>query len=153
VIHRKTDWSFRPTAKIGARKLLRGLTAMAEIIKHNDWESSYDDPGHPIPALRHLDVCTIKKGGGADLHIIIATPLQADDYSLNRLLNKIEGYLGHLQGDNFKKEAGEANPENTNIVVRIHPDSCREAFLLLEKSVEWVKDNKASLKVVELKDE
>jgi hypothetical protein len=126
---------------------------MAEIIKHNEWEGSYDDPDHPIPSIRHLDVCTIKKGGGADLFIVIATPLQADDYSLNRLLNKIEGYLSHIQSETFKQEAGEPNPENTNIMVRIHTDSCREAFLLLEKSLEWVKTNKASLKVVELKDD
>ena len=126
---------------------------MADIIRHNKPEDTYDDPEHPIPALRHLDVCTIKKGGGADLHIIIATPLQPDDYSLNRLLDKIEGYLGHIQSQTFKDEAGEPTPENTNIVVQIHRESCREAFALLEKSVDWVKDNKASLKVRELKDE
>lgn len=123
---------------------------MAEITQHNEWDRSYDDPNHPIPGLLQLDVCTIKKGGGADLHIVITSPLQADDYSLNRLLHKIEGYLGHIQSDGFKQQAGQPTPENTNIVVNIHSESCQEAYSLLEKSREWVRGNGASLKVVNL---
>lgn len=100
---------------------------MADIIRHNKPEDTYDDPDHPIPALRHLDVCTIKKGGGADLHIIIATPLQPDDYSLNRLLDKIEGYLGHIQSQKFKDEAGEPTPENGSNTPRIVPGGVRSS--------------------------
>ena len=125
---------------------------MAEIIKHAEPEDTYDDADHPIPSLTHLDICGIRKGGGADLVIIIAEPLQSDEYSLNRLLDKIEAYLGHIRSKEFADEAGEPDPSNTTIDVNIHPDSCREAFRLLEKSKEWVQVNGASLRVTLLDD-
>lgn len=126
----------------------------APIFQHNKPEDTYDDPSHPIPSLTHLDICTVLKGGGAILTIIIADPLQSDEYSLNRLLNKIEGYLGHILSDDFAKQAKvtEPTPENTSIEVRIHPNSCKEAFILLEQSKAWVRENKATLKIRPLED-
>lgn len=123
---------------------------MADIIKHNEFESTYDDPDHPIPSLTHLEVCTMLKGGGAELHVIISKPLQSDEYSLNRLLDKLEKYLAHIQSPSFVAAAGIPSPEKTSIVVNIHPDSCEEAFELLEKSKEWVKENRATLKIKRL---
>jgi carbamate kinase len=120
---------------------------MADIIKHAEFEDTYDDPGHPIPSLTYLEVCTILKNGGAELHIVIAKPLGADEYSLTRLLDKIEAYLGYIRSDDFKQQAGEPSPENTTIIVDIHPESSDEAFNLLEKSVSWVYDNGAALTV------
>jgi hypothetical protein len=120
---------------------------MAEIIKHNEFESTYDDPDHPIPSLTHLEVCTMLRGGGAELHIVISKPLQSDQHSLNRLLDKIEKYLGHIRSPAFIAEAGAPSPEKISIVVDIHPESCKEAFQLLEQSKEWVEENLASLKV------
>ena len=63
---------------------------ITEIIKHNEFEDTYDDPEHPIPSLTHLEVCPILKGDGAKSAIVIADPLASDDHSLNRLLDKIE---------------------------------------------------------------
>jgi len=125
---------------------------MADLIKHAEFEDTYDDADHPIPSLTHLDICGIREGGGADLVIIIAKPLQSDEYSLNRLLDKIEAYLGYIRSKAFEDEAGEPDPSNTAIIVRIHPDSCREAFRLLEKSKEWVQANDATLRVTLLDD-
>lgn len=42
---------------------------------HGEWEDNYDDPSHPIPSTSALDVEGIKKGGGADLIIVIARRL------------------------------------------------------------------------------
>lgn len=126
---------------------------MADITKHNEFQDTYDDPDHPIPSLTHLEVCTILKGGGADLHIVISKPLESDEYSLTRLLDKIEGYLGHIQSCEFTDQAGEPNPDTTSIIVNIHPKSSDEAFQLLNKSKEWVKENQASLKVKVLEDD
>ncbi len=118
---------------------------MVDIIKHNEGKDVYDDPDHPIPSLNHLDVCTIKKGGGADLAIIISKPLEANQYSLKRLQDKIENYLGYILSAKFKEQAGEPSPKNTNIVVHVHPYTCKEAFVLLERSSGWVNNNQASL--------
>lgn len=123
---------------------------MTDIIKHAECVETYDQRDHPIPSLSHIEVMTEKKGGGADLHIVIAKPLQADDFSLNRLLDKIEAYLAHVLSDDFAARFGAPDPSNTSIVVDIHPDSCDEAFALLEKSKDWVQSNRASLEVTRL---
>jgi hypothetical protein len=117
------------------------------IISHERAPHSDDDPTHPIPWMRVLDVVGIRKGGGADLSIIIASPLAADVRSLTRLLDKIEGYLKHLRSPEFESEAGIATPDNTSIVVRIHPQSASEAFELLARSGDWVRSHNASLKI------
>jgi hypothetical protein len=120
---------------------------MTITIKLIEPEDPYDVPEHPIPSLSHLDVISIKEGGGATLDIVIASPLQNDNFSLNRLLDKIDLYLNHVQSEEFKKDAGEPTPDNTRIVVNIHPDSCQEAFQVLEKSQERVAEHRATLEV------
>ena len=123
---------------------------MNDIVKLGECEDSNDLPGHPIPALGSIDVCGVKKQGGADLVIVIAKPLQSDEESLTRLLDKIEGYLRYIQSDEFRKEIGEPHQKNTNIIVKIHHESCMEAFQLLEKSKAWVEENNASLQIEKL---
>jgi hypothetical protein len=103
------------------------------------------DPGSPIPNLGVVDVNTVKVGGGSDLFIIVATPLQAEPYSLKRLLRKVEAYLEFIKSDVFIKESGFATPDNTRIVVKLHPDSAPVARTLLECNVQWVLNNDATL--------
>ncbi|MDR7099280.1 hypothetical protein J2X04_001627 [Lysobacter niabensis] len=122
----------------------------APIIKHHAPKHPDDDPDHPIPSLAVLDVAAILKDGGADLTVVIASPLHSDERSLTRLLDKIQGYLGHIQSPEFRAEAGTPNPGNTTIKVLIHPDSCIEAFDLLDRSKDWVLANDATLKVERL---
>jgi hypothetical protein len=122
----------------------------APIIRHDSEPHPDDDEGHPIPSLRVLDVVTILKGGGAELFIIVATPLAADLRSLTRLQDKIEAYLHHIQAVEFQTEAGPPNPSNTIIKVMLHPDSSPEAYELLYQSRDWVLANHATLKVEEL---
>lgn len=105
------------------------------------------DNSHPIPNLDVVDVNTVKIGGGSDLFIVVATPLSGDQRSLERLLRKVERYLEFLQTEDFRSESGDPSPENTNIIVKLHPSSDRSAFDLLERSKEWVKSNNASLVV------
>lgn len=116
-------------------------------IRHEPPSHPDDDPSHPIPSLAVLDVVTILKGGGADLFIVVASPLQADRRSLTRLRNKIEGYLQHIASHEFQAEAGVPSPGNTSIIVRLHPGSPSEAYDLLERSKSWVQANNVSLKV------
>ncbi len=117
------------------------------IIKHDATKHPDDDPDHPIPSLAVLDVAAYRTDGGADLTIVIASPLASDERSLTRLLDKIQGYLGHIQSPEFQDEAGAPNPGNTSIRVLIHPDSSPEAFDLLDRSKDWVLAGQATLKI------
>ncbi len=125
---------------------------MAEVFEHNKSEETYDDSYHPIPALKYIDINSVKKEGGSDLFIIIASPLNSDEYSQKRLLDKIQGYLAHLKSPDFISESGIPTPENTNIIVRIHKQSEPLIFRLLNKYESWVKENNATLKVEVLKE-
>jgi len=107
---------------------------------------AYDDQ-HPIPDLEVVDVYTVKKGGGAELNIVIASPLEDDDRSLERLLMKIERYLGFARSPEFAAECGVATVANTKIVVCIHAGSAPIAFKLLEKCKPWTLDNDVTLEV------
>lgn len=107
---------------------------------------AYDEE-HPIPNLEVVDINVVKKGGGSDLIIIIASPLEDDDRSLERLLMKIERYLGFAKSSRFVEESGVATVENTKIQVCIHPDSSPIAFELLERCKPWTLDNDVVLEV------
>jgi hypothetical protein len=120
------------------------------IIKYEPPSHPADDPGHPIPSPAALDVVTILRDGGADLFIIVASPLAADHYSLSRLQDKIEGYLIHIQSAEFQAEAGAPTPNSTTIKVLLHPSSSPEAYDFLDRSKDWVLDNHATLKVEQL---
>lgn len=123
----------------------------APITKHEIDQHPDNDPSHPIPYPKVLDVVGIKKGGGARLSIIVASALSGDAYSQARLLDKIEGYLVHIGSADFQAEAGLPNPENTTITVVLHPDSAPEIKNLLKRSEEWVRSNNATLVVDELR--
>jgi hypothetical protein len=103
------------------------------------------DDTHPIPNLDVVDVNTVKKGGGSDLFVVVATPLSGDRRSLERLLRKIERYLEFMRTSEFRAESGSPVPENTNIIVKISPNSAPAVFDLLERSKPWVADNGATL--------
>ena len=120
------------------------------ITEHEPSPHPDDDPEHPIPSLAVLDAVTILVGGGADLFIVIASPLTADLRSLTRLQDKIEGYLRHIQSPEFLAEAGAPHPGNTTIKVRLHPESAPEVYDLLERSKDWVSANHASLEIKQL---
>jgi hypothetical protein len=119
----------------------------APIIKHGNWEDNYDDPTHPIPSLTALDVHAVKKGGGSDLVIVIASPLRSDERSQKRLLDKIEIYLKYLATKEYEAECGTPTPERTFIVVKIHPDSDAAIFDLLERCKPWILANHATLQM------
>jgi hypothetical protein len=105
------------------------------------------DERHPIPNLEVVDINVVKKGGGSDLLIIIASPLQDDTRSLERLLTKIERYIGFAQSAEFSAASGVATIENTKIITYIHPDSSPAAFDLLERCKPWAIENDLVLEV------
>lgn len=119
----------------------------ASIIQHGNGEDNYDDASHPIPSITALDIQAIKKGGGSDLAIIIASPLQADERSQRRLLDKIQLYLDFLKTPEYESTSGVATPDNTSIIIRIDAASDPVIFELIDKCKPWVHDNSASLLV------
>ena len=111
-----------------------------------------NDQSHPIPFLRVIDVAGYKPGS-ADLAIIVATALDASPRSQTRLLDKIQGYLGHISSDEFIADAGIApTPENTQITVHLHPESDDQIRELLFKCHHWVHSCDARLVVRDLDD-
>ena len=123
----------------------------APVITHEIPSDLKNDPEHPIPFLRVIDVAAYKKDGGAELSIIVASPLQGDPRSQTRLLDKIQGYLSHLTSDEFLADAGcSPNPGNTTICVALHPGSSSVIQDLLQRCHVWVESNNAKLVVSEL---
>jgi len=111
-------------------------------------EGTYNpDPSHPIPDVSTCDVRGVRKGGGADLFIVIALPMQSDERSQHRLMRKMENYLGYIRSDSFRDECGAPSPETTRIIVKIHEQSSPPIFDLIQQCNSWVADNNASLLV------
>jgi hypothetical protein len=110
-----------------------------------------DDESHAIPSPSNLDIHAVKRGGGSDLVIIVATPLQADTRSVCRLFQKIDNYLQFIAGDAYKKECGAPSKESTRIIVRAHEKTDPAILELLGSVGDWVPSRNASL-VVEMLD-
>jgi hypothetical protein len=106
-----------------------------------------DDSRHPIPRVDVCDVRGVRKGGGADLVVVIATPVKNDLRSRQRLTEKIRNYLGFIASDTFAAECGAPSPQNTSIAVHIHPGSDPEFFAFLEECRGWIEDNRARLEI------
>ena len=111
-----------------------------------------EDPAHPIPYLDRVDVMRSKNSGGVDLAVIIATPVQADDRSRQRLLRKLENYVALIRSDEFQAKFGEPVVERTSIVVVINRNSDPSTFKLLERRRAPIAEAGIAL-VVEPKDE
>jgi uncharacterized protein YtpQ (UPF0354 family) len=109
------------------------------------------DGTHPIPDLSVIDIVGTKRGGGADLVVIIAQPLGADARSLFRLFSKLDAYLREIESEQWRREHEGATPESTNIVVKLHPDSDPVVREVLESGGEAVKRRGARLRVEPLK--
>ena len=122
----------------------------APIIIHGNWEDNYDDPAHPIPSVTALDIHAVKKNGGSDLVIIIASPLGGDERSQHRLLEKISLYLKFVSTEEYRAQCGVATPENTSIIVRIHQGSDPIVFALLSRYEPLVHEHGVTLLVTPL---
>ena len=120
----------------------------APIIRHGNFEDSYDDPTHPIPSTSALDVHVIKKSGGSDLLIVVASPLQADERSQQRLLDKIAIYLRYVRSPEYEAQCGPPSRGKTCITVHLHPESAGVILDLLERCRPWVAENLCDLRVI-----
>ncbi|HEY9106169.1 MAG TPA: hypothetical protein VIN58_05790 [Roseateles sp.] len=121
---------------------------MATVTEHVIPDDPRNDREHPVPYLNVIDVSAYRKDGGADLTIVVASPLAADERSQTRLLDKIQGYLGHIQSEEFARDAGAPpTPDSTTITVRLHPESSQAIRDLLDRCRAWVGSHGATLLV------
>jgi hypothetical protein len=116
----------------------------------DDDPSLGDDPSHPIPYVFNCDVNIVKNDGGSDLAVIIASPLQADQRSVDRLMKKLEMYLRFISSSEFSSESGKPTVDNTRVVIHLHPESSVEVRDLLWRCHDWIRANNATLEVSEL---
>jgi len=86
-------------------------------------DSLADNPSHPVPEVGILDIRSVKKTAGADLIVVVASPLRNDERSRRRVVQKVRNYLGYIASEVFTKEHGRPNPENTTIIFHVHPES------------------------------
>jgi hypothetical protein len=103
------------------------------------------DESSPIPNLSVVDVFKVRKGGGADLYVIAASPIPGTNPALEGLLQKIENYLVHINSNAFRSECGVPTVENTKIIVKLNPGSDPSARTLLERNAQWIANNSATL--------
>jgi predicted RNA binding protein YcfA (HicA-like mRNA interferase family) len=103
------------------------------------------DDQHPIPDVEVCDIEAEMKNGGADLVIVIASPMQNDQRSRMRLIKKIENYLGYIRSATFTSHYKAATPATTTVTVRYHPGTEMGIQKLLKECHGWVEDNGAKL--------
>ena len=106
-----------------------------------------DDPNHPIPSVANADVIASRTGGGAELVVVIASPLDADERSQQRLLAKFDSYLGFIHSDEFRQEFGAPSADQVLIRVIINPESHPAILDLLERCRPWIEENGASYEI------
>ena len=121
---------------------------MAEIFEHNKAIDIADLADHPIPAVNGLDIVTVKKGGGADLIVVIAEPIDGSEFSQNRLLTKLKNYFGFINSSAYQLQASvKPTPSNTKVIVKIHPKSSDAYIDLLSRCEPWAIENNCSLEM------
>ena len=77
--------------------------------------------------------------------IVIASPMMDDQRSRERLIKKIENYLGFVRSEAFAHRYGPPTPKTVGIIVRYHPATEPGVLALVEKCRGWVEDNGATL--------
>ncbi len=121
---------------------------MADIIEHNKPNDLADLPDHPIPALNGLDIMTVKKDGGADLTVVISDPINGSEFSQNRLLIKLQNYFGFINSEEYIYQAKvRPTPDNTIVIVKIHPDSSGAYSDLISRCLSWANENNCSIEL------
>jgi hypothetical protein len=103
------------------------------------------DESHPIPKLNVIDIIGTRRGGGADLVVIVASPLGADARSVFRLCTKLDGYLHEIGTEEWRQEHGAPTPESTRILLNLHPQSDPVIPKMLDSYRGWAQSRGARL--------
>lgn len=90
-----------------------------------------DDSSHSIPRIEVFDTVVTFDGGGAYIGIVIATPMDASQRSLHRLIAKQHFYLESFFSAHGREKWGTPKQGKMRIYVNVHPDSSEAVFEML----------------------
>jgi hypothetical protein len=113
----------------------------------------YRDDSHPIPRVDVCDIEAERNDGGVDLVLVIASPMRDDEKSQQRLVKKVEYYLGYLASQTFVDRYGQSVSRKNRIIIRHHPECSPGAIELMIKCRGWIEDNRAELVVEPISDQ
>ncbi|MBX9697399.1 MAG: hypothetical protein K2X53_04870, partial [Alphaproteobacteria bacterium] len=76
--------------------------------------------GHPIPSelIDRVDVMAVTKSGEVLLSIVSAGYLDDSQYTEERIIEKVNTYLGYINSDDFKEEFGTPSIDKTSIILK-----------------------------------
>lgn len=134
-------WHFAFMADALARDAAYPISSSLMIRRNGRFElldAAAIDDSHPIPNLEVIDVFAVRKAGGADLGITLATPLDNSPRSVFRLFRKIHGYLREIGSDAWTQQYGKASAENTVIQVNFAAPAHSEIVDLLIDRTEYI---------------
>lgn len=94
-----------------------------------------------------IDVMGARRGGGADLVVLVDERLDNEPATQRRLLDKLETYFGFANSDEFRSECGPPSPESTCVVVRCGAEPDPVIRQLIANAEGWAKDNNVSLRL------
>lgn len=92
---------------------------MLEDINQSEVRQTQGD-GHPIPSelVERIDMITQNRDGKTILSIIASGYLDDSPYTEQRILDKINNYLGAINCEEFKEDFGQPSVEKTGILLR-----------------------------------
>jgi len=95
----------------------------------------------------HVDLYAVRKGGGADLVIVVAEPLSGDPGTQEALMDKVESYLGFINSEEFAAECGRPSPES--VCIKISTEHPVDAAIrdLIDRMGPWAEENNASIRL------
>ena len=99
-----------------------------------------DDDSHPIPFVRKLDT-VVNSSDGVSLGIVIASPLQNDERSKQRLEQKLEGYVREFSICRERWASENQKPMRAWLYFSIHPESHPDMLQIIDQHVPWLESN------------
>ena len=94
-----------------------------------------------------IDLMGVRKGGGADLVILVDMALEDDEHSQRVLLDKIDAYLRFANSAEFSVQCGKPNALSTAVVIRCLKPPGPLITGLVESCKPWAADNHVSIRL------
>lgn len=124
----------------------QGKVKMKENINITQIEN-IDGDGHPIPSelVDRIDVIAVANNGDVRLRIVSVGYLDGSSYTEERIIYKINTYLGFINSKYFEDEFGKPSFEKTSIVLTCTHEPHENVSNLLQEIKGQVKIHNASL--------
>lgn len=126
-----------------------GIVNNMELIQTVENSKMPEGDGHPIPSelIDSIDIIAVKKDGSVVLSIISVGYLDASEYTMERIIDKINTYISFIHDGDFETEFGQASFEKTHIVLNCNTQPNLAVLDLIDSIKDQVKDKNASLSI------